>query len=479
MRFGGHGGHAGPPTATCSDDLAPEHGSGPPPFPADMACGAANVSFPPLQTGAAPRINRGKTSLRVATLNMRGAGGVTAGGIGEKWMRINQLLRERKIAILALQETHLDAVGAEAVLRLFGDYLDVLFSAYPENETGACGVAFVMNKRLLKDAAYSAEELSPGRAILLTVNWPADQPLRLVNAYGPNGSSENAALWDNLSRRPEWTRAPVDALLGDFNVVEDALDRLPARLDPANARASLGALLGQASLRDLWREQHPTTKSYTYLHASTGSQSRLDRIYVRLHAMREFDDWDLVEPGLPTDHLLVMASLYDQKAPFVGKGRWAMPKHLLSDAALVDDMKRLAKAMIDALDALGDRTNARNPQTVYLAFKRDLISAIPRMQRRIDALRADLQRTLAACPDPTDNQPAPDGLMLHAAVLQDRLAALERKRFEGARRAVAARQRLFSETMTKQWARSAGTTTIGTTSHAEDPAQPAKVGLGR
>jgi hypothetical protein len=44
---------------------------------------------------------RTKATLKIASLNMRGRG-------TDKWNHINQLIRDNKIGILAIQETHLD-----------------------------------------------------------------------------------------------------------------------------------------------------------------------------------------------------------------------------------------------------------------------------------------------------------------------------------------------------------------------------------
>ncbi|KAI0653671.1 Endonuclease/exonuclease/phosphatase, partial [Cubamyces menziesii] len=314
-------------------------------------------------------------------------------------MRINQILRENQIAVLAVQEAHLSNDRAATLNTLFGEYMSVFPSAYPENETGACGVAFAINRRILKNANCQPTEIIPGRVLMLDLNWPEEQPLRIVNVYGPNVARENAALWDTLrTDRLGAGNRQVDVLLGDFNIVDDPIDRLPARQDSACAVDALRGLVDELRVRDGWREQNPNTKSFTYLHAANGSQSRLDRIYTHMVPGREVDDWDIKEPGLDSDHKMVTASLYDNRAPFVGKGRWVMLKHLLTDDQLVGEMKRLAAAMATEMEALTVRTEERNPQTIYAAFKSDLIRAvrtrakekIPRMQKQIEALRADL-----------------------------------------------------------------------------------------
>ncbi|KAH9903283.1 Endonuclease/exonuclease/phosphatase, partial [Cubamyces lactineus] len=465
MRAGCGGGTSRSSTSARPDDPAPVCGSGPALPPRAPQGGARGLQNEEPERERAVR--HGKTYLRLASLNMRGAGRDGLGGVGEKWMRVNQILRENRIAVLAVQETHLSDDRVAALNALFGEYMSVFPSAYPGNETGACGVAFVINRRILKSANCLTTEIIPGRVLMLDLNWPEERPLRIVNVYGPNIARENAAMWETLrgTRLREGNRQ-VDVLLGDFNVVDDPIDRLPARLDSACAVEALRGLVEELRVRDGWREQNPNAKSFTYLHAANGSQSRLDRIYTRAVPGREVDDWGMKESGLDSDHKMITASLYNNRTPFVGKGRWVMPKHLLTDEQLVGEMKRLAAVMATEMDALMARTDGHNPQTIYAAFKRDLIRAvrarakekIPRMQRQIEALRADLQATLNSLAATPSDVGGEDGVERqqehHAAVLQDRLLRLERKRFESARRMVAVKQRLYQETMTKQWTRS-------------------------
>ncbi|KAJ7873734.1 hypothetical protein B0H13DRAFT_2348892 [Mycena leptocephala] len=66
-----------------------------------------------------------------------------------------------------------------------------------------------------------------------------------------------------------------DIMLGDMNIVEDAIDRLLHRPDEdeaVNALSSFKYLLG---FKDGWRDTNPDEKAYTFTHVS-GSHSRID-----------------------------------------------------------------------------------------------------------------------------------------------------------------------------------------------------------
>src|SRR5260221_260996 len=77
---------------------------------------------------------RKKANITIATLNMRGSSTPTLHMTSlEKWTRINYMIRKNKIAILALQETHLNAEMVESIKRCFGKNFELLYSSDREN----------------------------------------------------------------------------------------------------------------------------------------------------------------------------------------------------------------------------------------------------------------------------------------------------------------------------------------------------------
>ena len=64
--------------------------------------------------------------------------------------------------------------------------------------------------------------------------------LTIPNVYAPNSPPDNKNFWNELDQAFNTNPFPyLDILLGDFNVVEDAIDRLPSRNDNANTRNAL------------------------------------------------------------------------------------------------------------------------------------------------------------------------------------------------------------------------------------------------
>lgn len=81
-------------------------------------------------------------------------------------------------------------------------------------------------------------------------------------------------------------------ILGDFNIVEDTLDRLPSHEDPENVREELRNLMDHLGLIDGWRRINKNEVTYT-CHVcghEVNYHLRLDRIYVRRSMMQDSDD---------------------------------------------------------------------------------------------------------------------------------------------------------------------------------------------
>jgi hypothetical protein len=116
---------------------------------------------------------RTKATLRIASLNMRGRG-------TEKWQYINQLLRDKRIGILALQEAHLLDCHVEHLHGLYPKRLHIIPSP---NAPNTKGIALVLNKEITTTTNLSTYNVHPGRALLLETNWHANQKLTILVVY--------------------------------------------------------------------------------------------------------------------------------------------------------------------------------------------------------------------------------------------------------------------------------------------------------
>lgn len=390
----------------------------------------------------APRERRTTTnaraSLKIASLNIKGFASRTDTTHLGKWAHMRQFMRDGKIGVLALQETHLCDARHALVEQGFAERLLVLHSACDQNPTGARGVAFVINRQLLDGKDAQATEIIPGRALYLHVPWHNEKALNILNVYAPNDPAENAEFWATLEEAWDEHHLPLpDLIVGDFNVVTEAGDRLPQREDPQAPAAALLRLCTKLGVRDGWREANPDGIEFTFPQQLSQNQparqSRLDRIYASLPVLQRSLDWN-IEPtgGISTDHYMVSVRVTDPECPQIGPGRWTLPVNLLSDKSFQDSLYSLTRQLErDVQQIAGQRSDEHNPQKLLRDFKtrvREVAQkrakkVFPPIVTKLEKLKADLRETLR---DPTVGDPGP--AQQHAAVLKQEIARLAAQR---------------------------------------------------
>ncbi|EIW57009.1 DNase I-like protein, partial [Trametes versicolor FP-101664 SS1] len=328
----------------------------------------------------------------MGTLNIKGFGPSPINGAPDKWLYINQVIREKRLAVLAVQEAHLTPERVLNLNNLFAASLLILGCPDPDNGSGARGIAFVISKRHLAGRECSVDVVIPGRAAVLRLPWGREKTISIANVYAPNAATENAAFWDQLNM--VWSdpgRTKPNVILGDFNMVENAIDRIPERADASAATNAITSLLTSLRMHDSWREAHPTERAFTFRQTNSDSQSRLDRIYVDLSLRHAAADWDIDSPGPLSDHYLVSLSIANYHAPHVGPGRWTLPLSLLDEPEFMGTMHRMGLELRENLTNIHTRTDTVNAQTIFHSFKIKLADAartraktwMPKLDRKI------------------------------------------------------------------------------------------------
>lgn len=141
---------------------------------------------------------------------------------------------------------------------------------------------------------------------MLTINWHNNLKVKILNIYASaNRAMANSAFWKELKSEMERTDLPKpNVMMGNFNAVEDSIDRLPNRLDPTSVVDPLQDLKNKLNLVDRWRTTNPTDKNFTWTDGR--SLSRIDRIYMTNRLMKTSVCWDIERiAGIETDHTLV------------------------------------------------------------------------------------------------------------------------------------------------------------------------------
>ena len=408
-----------------------------------------------------PRTAAGKTTrgtFKIGTLNIRGGASIQT----DKWRHIDQLMKVNKIGALAIQETHLTEEHVASLHRDFFGGLHVLNTGDPENPSGRGGVAVVLNKRLTHWKEAKTTVISPGRAILVELPWKETTRINILAVYAPNITKTNADFWLELQDKWNENNYPQpDILLGDFNLVEETIDRLPIRRqDPISATRALANLKEALNMLDGWRQQNPNKIAFSYTQAQqatnrTPSRSRIDRIYVTEAVLKHSYEWSIEETAIQTDHKIAVMTFSNPGNAHIGKGRWVISLSALKDRKILKEVTRKGLQCLAAMEGISNETRSAhtNAQIFLSSFKRETVKyireytriAIPKLKKTIDTCKKQLEHVFNEEDLPMEER------MVTAAAIEARIKDLETVVHHWARDNLAARHALQGETLSSYW----------------------------
>lgn len=112
-----------------------------------------------------------RANIKVATLNVKGRTSPTLEqSQTSKWVAINRTMRDQKIGILCIQETHLCPEHITQIDNLYARRLRVMNSSDPDRPGSSAGIAFVLNKEITNAENATMQVIIPGRAAVLSIN---------------------------------------------------------------------------------------------------------------------------------------------------------------------------------------------------------------------------------------------------------------------------------------------------------------------
>ena len=296
-------------------------------------------------------------------------------------------MRERNLGILAIQETHLTDDLANQFNTLFGDKFALYHSPDPENRN-ARGIALILNKRFINTQGIITTTMIPGRAILMSLPWHNDAKINILAVYSPNSPQEIRDFWKSISEKTN--SDPLlrpNIALGDFNLVEDPIDRILSRPDDPQATDNLREFRTKHDLVDGWRRANPDEKGYSWIRDSDGTQSRIDRIYINEELFDSCGEWKIEPAPIPTDHDLISARISTPTSPEIGRGRWAVPTRLIKNKTIKAEIQKLGTDLERRMRNLTPSNPTReNPQTLLRDFKVKAREMIRRHEKRIQPI---------------------------------------------------------------------------------------------
>jgi exonuclease III len=283
-----------------------------------------------------PAISRNtRAEIKLSAININGRRKRSIKHPEHKWHELHRIMSDEKIGVLVVGETYLSAEQAVEIQEShLSRRMDVYNSPYPDDPNKR-GVAIVLNRELTNTVGVEIHYLIPGRAILAVIPWHGRHTITVLGLYAPAESMEaNKEFWEEMYNLYMTLDLPVpDWCGGDWNIVEEPIDRLPHRADDANATAALAKFKRLLELKDGWRTVNPDTKAYTFTssHHST-THSRIDRICVSPTMFKKCRNWSIDDiSGKLTDHRMVSVTFSAPGSPFIGHGRYSLPLFLLED----------------------------------------------------------------------------------------------------------------------------------------------------
>ena len=104
-------------------------------------------------------------------------------------------------------------------------------------------------------------------------------PLRfnVINIYAPNTVSERKTFFERL--HDYFISNGSRIIAGDFNCINNVLDRLRSSNTALPDKKCLTAFLSDFSLVDVWRKLNPRGVSFTWSNSDHSQASRIDRFF--------------------------------------------------------------------------------------------------------------------------------------------------------------------------------------------------------
>ena len=267
-------------------------------------------------------------SLRILSLNVRGL------ATPAKRYTILRELERSNYDLFLLQETHVSTRSLADEIAHF--WPGQCFWSFGRGKSA--GVALFVSPRFSGHISRFLFD-SDGR-ILSALVLLGPICFNIVNIYAPNIVSERKTFFERLHDYfiPNGSRV----IAGDFNCIDNKLDRLHSANTLLPDKKCLSAFLSDFSLVDVWRKINPRGISFTWSNSDHSQASRLDRFLVS-RSLFKFVRSNKVLPCAFSDHDFVDLEFCLDGLSNKRGGVWRLNTALLADP----DFKREVSSTID------------------------------------------------------------------------------------------------------------------------------------
>ena len=108
------------------------------------------------------------------------------------------MVRDKRIGVLAVQETHLTGDHVDHLHHLFSKRLHII-STIDETEPNSKGVAIVLNKEITNIHNVESTVIVQTRALLMMLPWHQGEKLSILAIYVSNSPTANENFWKEVT----------------------------------------------------------------------------------------------------------------------------------------------------------------------------------------------------------------------------------------------------------------------------------------
>lgn len=192
---------------------------------------------------------------------------------------------------------------------------------------------------------------SDGRILSILVSLGSNQ-FNVINIYAPNAVAARKTFFQHIH---SYFLTYFRIIGGDFNCVDNELDRLISKSDFSADKKCLLALKSDFDVIDIWRKRNPRVKSFTWANKAYSQASRLDRFFISRTLVKHVHLNEFLPCGF-SDHDFVRLNFVFDNFSSTRSGFWKFNVNLLSDPAFMQMMTSVItshKLIIDTFESLG------------------------------------------------------------------------------------------------------------------------------
>lgn len=298
----------------------------------------------------------------------------------QKRVKIFKYLKQQKIDIACLQETHFSTTSCP---KYFAAHYPQVFLA--NASTKHRGVLIAISKTV--PFICSKQIADPNGRYLILQGTVQDNEVTIMSYYAPN-TNPGPFLSHVCSLLRPHQRGTL-LLAGDSNVtLNPSLDKYPLDHKPPSAAAkSFSQSLQNCDLIHIWREFHPLSRDYTHYSHPHHSHSRIDHMFVlRKHLPLVESISILTAPWSDHDPILTVCHSLLSKPQL---SPWVMNDSLLSYREILADIQ---DASVEYFKI--NTGSVSSPVTLWEAYKAVLRGHFIRIASRRQKERAKARHDL-------------------------------------------------------------------------------------